>query len=278
MVEGLKFPIDALGRVFAAGSHGAVDDFVKLDLTGSSPKSLSLDSGEVHIWLILLGEERVCLKCCETLLSSDEVNRALRFKFDRDRRRFLVSHAGLRSILAAYLTASPRELEFSLGPNGKPKLAPIAGKETPQFNLSHSHEAALLAVARRRAIGVDVEYVQEAFSFAEVAQRFFSPKELAVLATLPKRLQRKAFYKCWTSKEAFLKAKGTGLSGKLDEVDIVLTDDEAVRVKGTISGWTLKEISLNERYMAAVVLESDDYRIARYQWEPGTIGSAHRHD
>jgi 4'-phosphopantetheinyl transferase len=267
-----------LDRVFAAGSHGTVDDFVKLDLTGSSPKSLSLESGEVHIWLIQLGEAHVCLKCCETLLSSDEVDRALRFKFDRDRRRFLVSHAAVRSILAAYLTASPRELEFSLGPNGKPELASVPERETRQFNLSHSHEAAVLALARRRAIGVDVEYVQEDFPFEEVAHRFFSPKEVAALATLPKRLQREAFYKCWTSKEAFLKAKGTGLSGKLDEVDIVLTDDERVQVKGIISGWTLREITLNKRYMAAVVSEGDDYQIARYQWEPGAMGSAHRHD
>jgi 4'-phosphopantetheinyl transferase len=258
---------------------GTVDDFVKLDFTGSSPEECpSFKPQEVHIWLILLDDPRLCGECCQTFLSEDEVDRASRFKFDRDRRRFLVSHAALRSILAAYLKGPPQGVEFLLGPNGKPKLAPMPEKEIVRFNLSHSHEAAVVALARRWEIGVDVEYVRGDFPFEEIAQRFFSPREVAAIATLPERLQREAFYKCWTSKEAFLKAKGTGLSGKLDEVDIVFMDDR-VQVNGVISGWTLREITLDNRYMAAVVAEGDGYQIARYEWEPGSLKRAtHRHD
>jgi len=166
-------------------------------------------------------------------LSKGEQARAARFKFDRDRRLFTVAHAALRSICATYLRTSPRTVEFAEGPYGKPKLASDSGTDL-RFNLSHSGELALIAAALKREIGVDLECVRD-FDCDPVAERFFTALEVADLRSLRKPLQRSAFYKCWTSKEAFLKAKGTGLSGKLDEVEISSMDGADIRISA--SAW-----------------------------------------
>jgi 4'-phosphopantetheinyl transferase len=228
--------------------------------------SLVLRENEVHIWLVQTNDESVSLQGFEDILSSVEQDRASKFKFEADRRRYVTAHAALRSILSVYVNSPARELQFASGPYGKPTLAPIHDRKKIAFNLSHSHEVALIAVTQDREIGVDVEWVRENFAFDEVAQRFFTTREVAALHALPLRLQREAFYKCWTSKEAFLKAKGTGLSGQLDEVEILFIDD-AVRVKGTIPNFSLIEITAEGGYTAALVVGGVEPRLTHYAWE-----------
>jgi 4'-phosphopantetheinyl transferase len=250
-----------------------VKDAVEFDVTWSfAPDHPQLKKQDVHLWLVQLDDPRLDIECCEELLAAGERDRASRFKFKRDRRRYLVAHAALRSILARYLLVSSRDLEFSSGARGKPKLAPLPGTDTLAFNLSHSHEVALVAVSRQGEIGVDVEYVKRDFPFQAVAERFFSPKEIAALTGLPSQLQSVAFFKCWTSKEAFLKAKGTGLFGELDEVNIILTDHEAVRVNGTLTDWALSEITINKNYVAAIVVEAGEHELSCYHWRPAEVG------
>ncbi|HSE91114.1 MAG TPA: 4'-phosphopantetheinyl transferase superfamily protein [Candidatus Binatia bacterium] len=225
-----------------------------------------LRENEVHIWLVQTNDESISLRDSEDLLSSVEQDQASKFKFEVDRRRYVAAHAALRSIVSIYVNSPARELQFASGPYGKPKLAPIHIKKKFEFNLSHSHELALIAVTRGREIGVDVEWIKKDFAFDEVAQRFFTTREVAALHALPLRLQREAFYKCWTSKEAFLKAKGTGLSGQLDEVEIVFIDD-VVRVKGTIPNFSLIEITIDGGYTAALVVGGVEPRLTYYAWE-----------
>jgi 4'-phosphopantetheinyl transferase len=217
------------------------------------------------------------MACGERLLAPDEKDRASRFKFQRDRTRYVISHAALRSILGSYLRVAPEELQFCLGQNGKPRLAPIQTRETIPFNLSHSNAIALIAVAREQELGVDVEWMKENFPFTEVAQRFFTFQEVAALAAVPTRLQSEAFYKCWTSKEAFLKAKGTGLNGELDEVQIGLTPEKSVRIRGTVPNWSLYELHPSAGYAGALVVEGLGYAIKRYRWQGLTIDCIHRH-
>ena len=156
-----------------------------------------------------------------------------------------------------------------MGPSGKPKLTPsIPGQANVLFNLSHSGEVALIAVTRVGEIGVDVEYVKKDFPIHEVAERFFTPKEVTALKTLPEPLQHKAFFKCWTSKEAFLKAKGTGLSGELDEVEMTLAGGKHVRINANVPGWSLAELNASEGYEAALVSEGEPAPIHLYRWEP----------
>jgi 4'-phosphopantetheinyl transferase len=232
----------------------------------SPSSSLVLRENAVHIWLVQTNGESISLGDFKDLLSSVEQDRASKFKFETDRRRYITAHAALRSILSIYVNSPARELQFASGPYGKPKLAPIHDKKKIAFNLSHSHELALIAVTRGREIGVDVEWVREDFAFDEVAQRFFTTREVAALHALPLHLQREAFYKCWTSKEAFLKAKGTGLSGQLDEVEMMLTD-HVLRLKGTIPNLSLIELTVYAGYVAALVVDGVEPQLTYYAWE-----------
>jgi 4'-phosphopantetheinyl transferase len=229
---------------------------------------LVLRESEVHIWLVQAKDESISPEDFEDLLSSIERDRASRFRFETHRRRYVTAHAALRSILSIYVNSPAQELQFELGPYSKPKLAPIHAKKKFEFNLSHSHEVTLIALTQGREIGVDVELVREDFAFDEVAQRFFTAREVAALHALPLHLQREAFYKCWTSKEAFLKAKGTGLSGKLDEVEIALAGGQQVQINANVPGWSLVELNAYDGYEAALVNEGRPAQIRLYRWEP----------
>jgi 4'-phosphopantetheinyl transferase len=222
--------------------------------------------GGAHVWAVALDEAGFEMESYRARLSPDEQERAAKFKFERDRRRYLIAHTALRDILARYTLADPTRLQFITGPNGKPKLAPsLAG--SIEFNLSHSHERALVAVNDRREIGVDLEFVKTDFEFLDVAKHFFTEREIASLAALRKSLQRQTFYKCWTGKEALLKAKGTGLSGQLDEVEIVL-DREQVRIEATVAGWALKDLDFGDGYEAALVTKDEPAQVSCYRWQP----------
>lgn len=179
---------------------------------------------------------------------------------------FIASHAAVRAILARYLSAPAANIEFISGGNGKPSLAPSLAGSGLEFNLSHSHQAALFAVAGQREVGVDIEWVKADFVFDDIAERFFTPREGSALRALPSALQRQAFYKCWTSKEAFLKAKGTGLSGKLDEVEF---NHEAgqVRIRAAVVGWSLTELNPKPGYEAALVTAGAPAALKVYRWE-----------
>lgn len=230
------------------------------------PQELVLTVSAVDVWLISLAQPSAAAEFID-LLSGAEQDRAARFKFDKHRRPYVIAHAALRSILSSYLKAQPADLPFVTGINGKPNLAPELSGSGLQFNLSHSHEMALLGVTCGHEIGVDIEWIKEDYGFDEVAERFFTAKEVSELRALPISLQRQAFFKCWTSKEAFLKAKGTGLSGKLDEVEITLSDERQVRIDASVPGWTLSELTPGNGYEAALVVEGSSLPVNCYRWQ-----------
>jgi 4'-phosphopantetheinyl transferase len=220
---------------------------------------------EIHVWLAATRETKDFRQSCYPVLSAAEQERARRFKFEKDEKLFTVAHAALRSILARYLSVSSTKIEFITGPQGKPRLAADSGEDL-WFNLSHSGKLAVIAIASRE-VGVDVEWIKENFGFEEVAEHFFTAREVAALRALPSPLQRRAFYQCWTCKEAFLKAKGTGLSGELDEVQIV-SHDESARIDANVPGWWLKEIDVGDGYAAAVVSAGEPAEVRIYRWAP----------
>lgn len=234
------------------------------------PDALPALDASIQVWAVRLDDPSVNLEHGPDLLSPDERERATRFKFEQHRRRYLVAHIALHEILSRYLLIDPESLSFDIGANGKPRLAQALAPSGIEFNLSHSNEMALLAVARGREVGVDIEHAREKFEFQEVAERFFTAKEVAAMGGLPATLQRQAFFKCWTSKEAFLKAKGTGLSGALDEVEIALGSDEQVRIAANVPNWWLFELNPIAGYEAALVVASARAPIRCYQWQPGS--------
>jgi 4'-phosphopantetheinyl transferase len=232
------------------------------------PAKLPALERTVHVWAVPLDDARVDLDGGRELLSPDERERAARFHFEQHRRRYLIAHIALHRILSRYLQIDPAQLSFELGSNGKPNLPAALGSSGIEFNLSHSNEMALLAVNRVGEVGVDLEYVKPGFKFEEIAEGFFTAREVVALRGLPSELQRQAFFKCWTCKEAFLKAKGTGLSGKLDEVEITLGAADQVRIGADVPGWWLTELNSIDAYQAALVVAGSSVPIRYYLWQP----------
>jgi 4'-phosphopantetheinyl transferase len=215
---------------------------------------------DAHVWLVNLDAPDVDEAWCNRVLSAEERDRAGRFGLPCDRRRYIVSHAALRSVLASQLAVPPEQLEFFRRPGGKPALMPSADGPLAEFNLSHSDGLALIAVTRERQIGVDLERIREDVAFAEVAERFFSAREIAALMALPPRLQRLAFFHCWTAKEALSKARGAGLDGTPSDVDIAWTPD-VVRIRPTSRDWTLLPLNPAQGYVGAVAMEGERVEI-----------------
>jgi 4'-phosphopantetheinyl transferase len=220
------------------------------------PEALSLAPGEVHVWRLELDQPESVLPEFRRTLEPDELERAGRFHFEKHRRHFVVGRGGLRSVLSRYVEVEPEKLRFTYGRFGKPALA---GEEL-RFNLSHSHGVALFAVAADREVGVDVEHMRADFASADIAQRFFSPVEVAVFNSLPEEEQVAAFFRCWTRKEAYIKAIGRGLSEPLDAFDVTLGPGEAatlLRASGQdVSRWSLFDLDVGEEYAGALLVEA----------------------
>jgi 4'-phosphopantetheinyl transferase len=189
-----------------------------------------LSSEGVHVWCLALDLPLEQVQELRATLSADEFQRAERYHFDRHRRRFIACRGQVRRILAGYLGARPADLRFRYGPRGKPSLEAPWSESELQFNVSNSDDVALLAVARNRQLGVDVEHVREPRDFESLAAQFFAGSEVAQLRALPEDERREAFFHCWTRKEAVLKAVGTGLAFPLDKVVVTLARGEPARV------------------------------------------------
>ena len=220
------------------------------------PQSPSLEAGTVHVWRISLDQPDDRLDRFRRMLDPDELNRASRFHFEKHRRHFIVARGFLRSVVARYLQMQPEALRFSYGAYGKPALA---SEHVLRFNLSHSHEVALLAVALDAELGVDVEHIRADFASEEIARRFFSRAEVDVFNALPKEEQVAAFFRCWTRKEAYIKAIGKGLSQALDAFDVTLAPDvqpALLRAEDDdVSRWWLSNVDVGEGYAGALAVE-----------------------
>lgn len=213
----------------------------------------------IHVWELPLEISDAAFVALEQLLSADERTRASRFHFHKDARRFTVARASVRSVLAGYTLSSARDLRFAYSQFGKPGLAEPAG--AIRFSVSHSGDRALLAVALDLEVGVDIEAMREEVETDKLAERFFSAPERDSLRKLPPEQRVSGFFRCWTCKEAFLKAQGIGLSRSLDSFDVELNPDRAARLVTTrpdpaeAGRWTLHELEIATGYAAAVAVE-----------------------
>jgi 4'-phosphopantetheinyl transferase len=225
------------------------------------PPSLSLTSGEVHVWRAGLEQPPELVERFLRTLDQDERTRASRFHFDKHRRHFIVGRGFLRSLLARYLETEPGDVRFAYGTYGKPALDGEYRDSRLRFNASHSHEFALYAFVQDHEIGVDVEYVKEGFASEDIARHFFSAYEVRTLMALPPAERAAAFFRCWTRKEAYIKALASGLSHPLDEFDVTLAPDEPAallhdhRDAEATSRWSMFNLPL-AGYAGALVVES----------------------
>jgi 4'-phosphopantetheinyl transferase len=202
----------------------------------ASLEALTLEQGVLHVWRGSLDQRLAVRRRLESLLSYDEHERALRFRFDKDRARYIVGRGVLRLLLGRYSGLDAACIRFEYGRHQKPVLADA---ETPFFNLAHAGAVVLYAFSRCFPVGVDVELVQPELPGDGIAEQFFSPVEIAALCSLPERERGRAFLACWTRKEAFVKARGDGLTLPLDSFDVTLAPDEPAAVLRT--GWSPDE-------------------------------------
>jgi 4'-phosphopantetheinyl transferase len=188
-----------------------------------APADLDLSATQIDVWRIPVSEESEdALQSLESILSADELKRARRFHFRHDRIEYTTARANLRRILARYTRSEPRQLAFTYAAMGKPMLAGPSADSGISFNLSHSHGLAVCAVACGREVGIDVERLRQRESSDQIAERFFSPREFIAYQQIPEAQRLRAFFECWTRKEAFLKARGSGLAFPLDRFDVSL--------------------------------------------------------
>ncbi|MFN7097169.1 MAG: 4'-phosphopantetheinyl transferase family protein [Gammaproteobacteria bacterium] len=228
------------------------------------PATINLDATTVYlvgisINNIVLTEEH------QSLLSTQELAKAARFKFDIHRQRYLVFHACLRMILARCLHTQPALLQFATGLHKKPYL-----NDYPQlqFNLSHSDNEAIVAITLDADIGVDIEKIKTE-PMKELAKRFFSAAEFAYLNSLPPSEQIHAFYQFWAHKEAFIKATGLGLSQGLQNFTIGLQPSRLIAATDTdFSAWTLQSFHWQDGYASAFAVNKAITNVICYHFKP----------
>jgi 4'-phosphopantetheinyl transferase len=209
---------------------------------------------EVHVWAWALEPAVADLAAHIEILDQQERERMQRFHFAPDRARYAVAHANLRRILGAYLDQPAAGLRFHAKGFGKPELHPSKPSSSLHFSLSHSRSIAVLAVSNGQPVGVDVEEVRPIEP--EVADMHFSTSERSQLNQLQGDAWPLGFYRCWTRKEAILKAEGVGLSRPLDSFDVSLLPGETAKLMGTRKDfsylWTLHDLLPSEGTIGAV--------------------------
>jgi 4'-phosphopantetheinyl transferase len=238
-----------------------------------------LDAASVHVWRIALAVPDAEQAKRAAVLASDEVTRVARFHFERDRRRWTSARGAVRALLAGYAGVAPASLAFRLGSHGKPALDGPAASAGLEFNISHSGDLALCAVTRARAVGVDVEAFRPDFATSEVARRFFAPAEVAGLEALPPGERMEAFFACWTRKEAYIKARGTGIALGLDRFEVSLAPGLPAALLAThdepaaAARWRLVALAPGGGYAGALATDGPA-RLACWQWPPPGLGEA----
>jgi 4'-phosphopantetheinyl transferase len=235
----------------------------------------SLGTEDVHVWFAFLDDLAPYLGSFLATLAADEIEKAGRLHFQRDRDQYVLARGLLREILSSYSGIHPGALRFRYGAHGKPALIAEQGRAGLAFSISHAQRAVVCAVTRNHDIGVDVEYPSEDVEDRALAEQCLSPAETSVLAGLPSAARRAAFFACWTRKEAFIKARSEGLSLNLRSFDVLGPADLAPRLHidsnpREAARWALMDLDVPAGYVAALAVEGHAHRVSCRRW-PGDI-------
>ena len=219
---------------------------------------MHFDRGEIHVWRISVQECSDHLAKLWQTLAEDEKQRANRFRFAKDREAYIAARGKLRSILSSYLEQEPEQIQLKYSSYGRPSFVAPADFD---FNLSHSKDVIYYSISSSGRVGIDVEWRREDVDYERIGRRFFSAPEAESLLSLPSSERMEAFFRCWTRKEAFIKAIGEGLSFPLKDFDVSLLPGDApmiVRIHGDASAaarWSLFDLDAPPGYAAALAVE-----------------------
>jgi 4'-phosphopantetheinyl transferase len=225
---------------------------------------IPLAPAEIHLWLAFYDEitDGTLHSAYRELLSPAEKGQESRFYFADDRRRYLITRALARAVLSRYAPVGPGEWVFSANAYGRPEIVNAQAREAGlSFNISHTRCLIVLGVTRGRALGVDVENFRAREAPIDIADRFFAPPEVAELAATPPHRQQYRFFEYWTFKEAYIKARGMGLSLPLDRFSFHYPNDHTVELAihpelaDEPERWQLWQFRPRPEYLAAICAE-----------------------
>jgi 4'-phosphopantetheinyl transferase len=243
--------------------HAAQADPVSANVAPSSPIARSRPYLDIN-------DAPPRLERFRAWLTAEERERASRYRFEADRRRFAWTRGVLRALLASYVGCTPARIHFAVGPKGKLYLDPP--HDGLRFNVSHSHEWALIALARNREVGVDVEHHRPLqHDLFEIATRFFAPVEVQTLLALDPDDRQAAFFRIWSRKEAYIKATGQGVSAGLDTFDVSIGTEPAVTLHvydrpEEETRWMMRSLDVGSDYGAAIAVEGHDAELKLWEW------------
>lgn len=225
----------------------------------------NLEPGDIHIYKLAL--DNLDLSDRRDLLSREEITRADRFRYPLHCGRFIAGRAALRILLGKYLKMSPGDIQIEYTASGKPYLS---GHDTPlSFNVSNSGGLCLIALGEFDRIGIDIEKIEPDKQHEDIARRFFAPAEFDELMTFDAAARIGAFYACWTRKEAFVKALGTGLVYGLDRFVVSANHLEPARlisIDGDPKEWSLCSIDVEANYASALAVHGMVRRVIQVDW------------
>jgi 4'-phosphopantetheinyl transferase len=239
------------------------------------PQLLILSPNVVHVVRLNLDIPSERWIPLNAYLTDDERGRAARFRVDGPRQQFVICRATLRRLLSQHCNVSPHAVPLQCGNHGKPEIAFAAfGSNVPriEFNVSHSGSLGLIAVTVGSSVGVDVEEFDTRVQTLKLAERYFSPEEAATLIKLVPEKQLTGFYRGWTCKEAYIKAKGSGLSLSLSSFSVEIDPDQPASLchvddqPDEPAHWTTRSLDVGENYAAAVMVARPNCRIECWNW------------
>jgi 4'-phosphopantetheinyl transferase len=237
------------------------------------PSGVQLRAEEVHLWRAPLDLRDSTLERLYGTLADDEKLRAERFRFAEGRTHFTAARGVLRDILARYTGVEAASLQFGYQASGKPFLLAGPGAGELQFNLSHSKGMGLYGVTLGRLVGVDVEFVRQGPEFSQIAERFFTPKEAEALRNCPAHLLPEAFFRCWTRKEAFIKASGEGLARGLGSFEVSIEPGDCDALLGASDDpaaaerWQLANVDAAPGFASAVAVGQRGLAFVCWDWQ-----------
>ena len=272
----------------------ALRDWVRMqiDMAWLPPiENYHLPLDEVHVWRAKLEWPAEYIANWYDVLSRDERERAERYHFQVDRNRHVIGRFLSKILIGRCLHIKAASVSFTYDAKGKPRLANNHGRSTYRsgktvrtsgatstlnFNISHSGDYILVALAYGRDLGVDIERIRKDFDPNLVAKRFFAKRESLILAALPESTMHDAFFACWTRKEAYVKAHGEGLDLALDQFDVAFLPGEEAQLLETrhdpaeASRWVLRNLDAGENYKAALAIQGSSVRLKFWEW-PGEL-------
>jgi 4'-phosphopantetheinyl transferase len=220
-------------------------------------------AGHVIVWIAQVSKAQDSLIFLEPCLDVRDRERAARFRFPEDRARFVLGRGLLRKCLGHYLQQTPETIELAYTDRGRPILP---HDETVQFSISHTHDLVAVAVTAGARVGIDLEYVQPQLDLPELAKRICSDEELQTFQALASRETPAAFFRIWTRKEAYLKARGEGITEGLQEISVSLGSEETGSIKDTrdesaAQTWRLLTLPVPADYMGSLACDDADKRL-----------------